>query len=89
LSVHKPSNSKSLNSFGHDKCIFKQFTFCAKSWQGPNGKIMMIPKDDGLGIMISAFQSHEFGFGLDLTDSDLMEVNTYHEGKMCKDEKLH
>ena len=87
MSVRKPSNSKALISFGHDEYIFKQFTFSAKSWQGPNGEIVVIPKDDRLNIMISAFQSCEFGFGLDLTDSDLMEVNKYHEGKMYKDEK--
>ena len=57
LSVHKPSNSKALISFGHDECIFKQFTFSAKSWHGPNGEIVVILKDDGLGIMISAFHS--------------------------------
>ena len=89
LSVHKPSNSKALISFGHDKCIFKQFTFSAKSWQGPNGEIVVIPKDDGLGIMISTFQSHEFGFGFDLTNSDLMEVNKYHEERHTRMRKLH
>ena len=34
-----------------------------------------MPKDDGLGVMISAFQSHEFGFGTPVTPDQLEEVN--------------
>jgi len=35
-----------------------------------------MPKDDKMGIMISAFQSQEFGFGLKiLTEEQLKEVN--------------
>ena len=55
---------KPLLIFGHDVCIFKQFTFSLKGWTGPNGETVPMPKDDGLGLMISAFQSQEFGFGL-------------------------
>ena len=39
----------------------------------------MGPKDDGLGIMISTFQSGEFAFGLSLSNEQLEQVN-----KACK-----
>jgi hypothetical protein len=51
-----------LIMFEHDECIFKQFLTTTKSWQAPNGETVLIPKDDGQGVMISAFQSREFSF---------------------------
>ena len=63
------------NCFGHDESIFKQFTFSLKSWIGLNGESVIMPKDDGMGIMISAFQSQEFGFGLkNLSEEQLKTV---------------
>ena len=46
-----------------------------KSWVGLHGKTNIVPKDDGLGMMISAFQSREFDFGLDITEEELKKVN--------------
>ena len=66
---------KPLLIFGHDECIFKQFTFSLKGWTGPNGETIPMPKDNGLGLMISAFQSQEFGFGLELLDEQLRQIN--------------
>ena len=39
-----------------------------------DGKRAILPKSNGMGIMISAFQSREFGFGYDLTDEELKEA---------------
>jgi hypothetical protein len=57
-----------------DECIFKQFILTGKSWKGPNGETAVVPKDDKAGVMIRAFQSHEFGI-----------VNKYREGKFYSD----
>jgi hypothetical protein len=81
LSVHKDPQEKALIMFGHDKCIFKQYTMSTKSWAGPNKETMPVPKDDGQDIMISAFQSSEFGFSFDLTPDLLKEVNLTRQGK--------
>jgi hypothetical protein len=57
-----------------------------KQWYGPNKETFIRPKDDaGHGIMISAFQSREFGFGLDVTEADLKEVNRRQEGVRYRD----
>ena len=56
-----------------------------KSWVGPNGETNIVPKDDGLGIVISAFQSREFGFGQEVTDEQLKKVNEKREGQKYKD----
>jgi hypothetical protein len=35
----------------------------------------MVPKGDGQGVMISAFQSRELDFGVKLNDEQLQEIN--------------
>jgi len=54
---------------------------------GPNVETDIIPKDDGLRIMINAFQSQEFGFGLELSKEQLQEVNKACKGQKCLDVK--
>ena len=82
LSMRKDTQKKAPIMFGHDECIVKQYTMSTKSWIGPNGETVPVPKDDGQGIMISAFQSREFGFGFDLTPYLLQEVNFYKAGEV-------
>jgi hypothetical protein len=64
FSVRKPTSSKPIIIFGQDECIFKQFKFTKKTWRLPDGRYLLLPKDDGAGIMVSAFVSREYGFGL-------------------------
>ena len=66
---------------GHDEAIMKQYLLTNKHWTGPNGEKAISPKDEGLGIMISAFQCREFGFGMKITDEELATINRYREGK--------
>jgi hypothetical protein len=66
LSIRMPLNTRPLICFGQDECIFKQFLFTGKAWISHDGQKPVIPKDEGLGVMISAFVSREFGFGLSL-----------------------
>jgi hypothetical protein len=66
---------------------FKQFIMTNKSWVGPNGETFPVPKDEGQGVIISAFQSRVFGFGMALGKEELEEVNKYREGKFYIDEE--
>ncbi len=77
LSVRKDSTEKALLAFGHDECIFRQFIFTGTAWIGVKGELPIIAKDEGFGIMVSAFQSREFGFGFKLTSGDLKFINDY------------
>ena len=77
---------KKLIIIGHDECIFKQYQFTAKSWVGDNDSRPIIPKDEGAGIMISAFQCREFGFGMRLSDEQLRRVNGKRHGEKYLDE---
>jgi len=53
---------------------FQAINLTKKAWVVPNGKTVSVPKDEGIGVMISAFQSHEFGFGLQLSDKQLANI---------------
>ena len=76
LSVRFPVGKKILFSFGHDECIFNKNSFSSKCWVGCNGERPLVPKDDGTGVMVSALQSREFGFGFrPLTNEELKKVN--------------
>jgi hypothetical protein len=80
-------SGKLLVILGHDEMIIKQHLLTKKGWTGPNGQVGLVPKEDGIGFMISAFQSREFGFGLELTQENINKVNEYRFGKMYKDER--
>ena len=87
LSVRKPPNLKPAIVFGQDECIFKQYAFTPKAWSTPDGQTPVIPKDDGLGVMISAFVSREFGFGMQLSPEQLEEVNRKRRGETYQDKE--
>ena len=72
---------------GQYKAIVKQYTFSPKHWQGRMGESTLLPKDEGLGLMLSAFQCWEHGFGFQnsITQEILNKVNKSHEGKTYSD----
>ena len=55
------------------------------TWVGKDGKRPILPKTNGQSIMISAFQSREFGFGLNVTDEDITKINSLRNGKHYND----
>ena len=53
---------------------------------GPNGEKLIISKDKGQGLIISVFQSQEFGFGhREITKEELTRINRAHIRKKCVD----
>ena len=58
---------KPLVIFGQDESVYSQFLFGNQQWVGPQGQRPLIPKTDGLSLMISAFQSRETGFGVEIS----------------------
>jgi hypothetical protein len=84
-SVRKRADEKPFMIIGHDEAIFKQYLTTIKAWCLPTGETQLIPKDDGAGVMISAFQSRDFGFGLPLDDQQLEEINASRRGNNYTD----
>jgi hypothetical protein len=81
LSVRKPPDVKPVMIFGQDESIFKQYCIPTKSWVYPDGTRVLLPKDEGQGLMISSFVSRELGYGMELTQSQLSMVNTKRKGE--------
>ena len=79
--MRKKESEKPLIIFGQDESIFKQYTLSSKQWALPDGTTAPNPKEDGHGVMLSSFVSRDFGYGLNLTQGQLNEVNNYREGK--------
>ena len=48
-----------------------------KIWLGRGGKQPLRPKDDGMGLMVSAMKGRELGFGYKLTAEELAKVNEF------------
>jgi hypothetical protein len=72
--VRKPESSKPLMIFGQDESVFNQYLLGNREWVGPERQRALLPKTDGLSLMMSAFQSRETGFGLELNRIQLDEI---------------
>ena len=87
-SVFRPDKTKKvLISIGQDECIFKQFLMLKKAWMSKSGRFRVRPKDDGSGMMISAFQSREFSFGFPLFNKYKNKINEFRRGKKYVDKR--
>ena len=86
LSVRKKMHEKPLMSWGQDEVNFSQYARHSKQWIGPNGERSILPKTTGYSIMVSAFQSRECGFGLNLRSDQLEQINCARRGKKYFDE---
>jgi hypothetical protein len=84
-SVRRDRTKKMMIKIGHNEAIMKQYLLTKKKWRGPNGETALEPKDEGMGLMISATMSREFGWGLDLSKEDLAQVNETWLGKSYED----
>ena len=56
-------------------------------WTGSNGETPLMPKTNNKGLMISGFVCREYGFGWQLSNSQLEVVNKFCEKKNCYDVK--
>jgi hypothetical protein len=65
---------KPLIILGQDEAIFRQYLLTVMCWQGSDGSIPLVPKDDGISIMMSAITCREFGFGMPLSDAQLRKL---------------
>ena len=92
ISVWWPS-AKQLICFGQDECIFHQYVYSKKAWVTPERIRPLIPKDEGMGMMLSAFVSREYGFayhdvtgpqqtsGLALSEEQRLIVNRFRHSR--------
>ena len=82
LSVRFPAAEKPIMLIGQDESTFHQLVFSRRGWKTPMGHSFIQPKGDGEMLMVSAFQSREFGLGLGdyLTEEVLIKINHQRKG---------
>ena len=62
----------------------QEFIFSPRSWTGPDGETLLVPKDEVIGVMISYLQSRGFCFGFswdNILDADLKRRNDFRAEK--------
>jgi hypothetical protein len=79
-SVRRNPLDKILIVFGQDESVFKAFAMNKSSWV-IDGMVPKREKGEGPGLMVSAMQSYEFGFGLELSAEELEQVNAVRLGE--------
>jgi uncharacterized protein YciI len=65
---------------GQDEAVFKQFAMSARTWS-IKGKTKLRPKTEGMGIMVSGVFDEWRGFGLPLTEAEILLINSTREEK--------
>jgi hypothetical protein len=71
--------------FGQGETVYSQFLLGSRQWVGPLGQRPLLPKTDGLSVMISALPSRETGFGVEISRLQMEEINESRQGKTYVD----
>ena len=77
LSVRKSRDKKKIMMLGQDEAIMRKNLFTLCSWTMPDGSKALLPKDEGMGVMVSAFTSREIGFGYTAPEECMKAINIY------------
>lgn len=80
LSVRFPTGKKPVLISGQDECVVHQYARGRRQWHLPDGSKKLLPKSEGEGRMISAFNSRDYGFAVELTDELLQKINQKRRG---------
>lgn len=81
LNVCKYAYTKPLIFFGRNECMSKHYMVTNKNWCTVNDTTFWVPKSDNHSVMISVFQSWDFGIGMKLVGNEIKRVNTVSLGK--------
>ena len=75
LAARIKPDARELIILGQDESVYKQNSYSKKCWYDGSGATPLVPKSDGLSLMVSAYVSEKFGLGKRLSDAELEEVN--------------
>ena len=85
MSVRAPPGSKPIIVLVQDEAVFNESSTSSKQWVGPNGERPILPKNNGLGHLVSAFQSRDLGWGMVLLKASLQRENDKRRGEAYYD----
>ncbi len=77
-SIRVSSRATPLIIVGQDKSVFAQYLLGSKTWTGPAGQRLLLPKSEGDSYMV--FVNREFGFVRVRTEAELVRINTERHG---------
>jgi len=83
-SMRKAPHKKLEIHFGQDESAFSSHAMNESVWH-VDGTRPERNKGDGVGRMVSGMQSYAFGYGLSISDDDLMRINALRNGEMYAD----
>ena len=81
MSVQAPPGSKPIIVLGQDEAVFNENSTSSKQWVGPTGERPILPKNNGLGRMVSAFQSRDLGWGMALPKESIQQIKDKRRGE--------
>lgn len=84
VSVRLPHGAKPRIWFGQDEVIYRSSQLNESCWT-VDGESTLRTKGLGIGIMVSAFVSREFEFGMEISEEELVKVNEVRTGKKYTD----
>ena len=84
LGVRLQSTSKPTLVFGQDEAIYRSSQLNKSCWT-VDGESTLCSKGLGVGLMVSAMVSRAMGFGMVVTDEQLLEINRRRLGTKYKD----
>ena len=74
---------------GQDETVCKQYLTNNMCWHGKNGDFRLVPKDEGMGFMVSMVVSRDIGIGFQKFWNDALKqkVNKYRKNKTYLDKE--
>ena len=85
-SIRKPDGAKPVIMFGQDEAAYSQNSFNSEQWVSPTGKRALLPKTGGYTVMVSAMESRETGWGIEITEDLMKKVNDMRKNEKYLDE---
>eukprot|EP00957_Ditylum_brightwellii_P032216 2442298-Ditylum_brightwellii.AAC.1 len=64
LNIRKYPNIKPITVLVQSGLLLKKDSFSSKGWKMHDGAIVLLPKTEGKGLMMSVLQCRYWGFGL-------------------------
>ena len=81
VSFCMPQGLKPIIVFGQDETDFNVLILNVSMWISPDGEWSILPKINSIGVMVSAFQSRDIGFGIKMSDVMIKLINKRHSRK--------
>jgi hypothetical protein len=81
MNDQSPAGAKPIIVLSQDEAVFNANSMSTKQWVGLNRERSILPKNNGLGRMVSTFQSRDLGWGMVLPRESIQQINDKRRGE--------